>query len=39
MDILGDTLPKIAYEKAGIIKNNIPVIIVGISRRKPIQYF
>ncbi|MFC2086629.1 bifunctional folylpolyglutamate synthase/dihydrofolate synthase [Bacteroidota bacterium] len=24
---LGDTLPKIAYEKAGIIKKNIPVII------------
>ena len=26
-DILGDTLPKIATEKAGIIKQNIPVII------------
>jgi dihydrofolate synthase/folylpolyglutamate synthase len=26
-DILGDTLPKIAYEKAGIIKPDIPVII------------
>ena len=26
-DILGDTLPKIAYEKAGIIKPNIPVVI------------
>ena len=26
-DILGDTLPKIAYEKAGIIKKNIPVVI------------
>ncbi len=26
-DILGDTLPKIAFEKAGIIKANIPVII------------
>ena len=26
-DILGDTLPKIAFEKAGIIKSNIPVII------------
>jgi len=24
---LGETLPEIAYEKAGIIKNNIPVII------------
>ncbi len=27
MNILGDTLPKIAGEKAGIIKPNIPVII------------
>jgi len=27
MDILGDTLPKIAFEKAGIIKENIPVVI------------
>lgn len=27
MHILGDTLPKIAYEKAGIIKKNIPVVI------------
>lgn len=26
-DLLGDTLAKIAYEKAGIIKPNIPVII------------
>lgn len=26
-DILGDTLPKIAFEKAGIIKENIPVVI------------
>ena len=26
-DILGDTLPKIAFEKAGIIKHNIPVLI------------
>jgi len=26
-DILGDTLAKIAYEKAGIIKSNIPVVI------------
>ncbi|MFA9214622.1 MAG: folylpolyglutamate synthase/dihydrofolate synthase family protein [Candidatus Methylacidiphilales bacterium] len=26
-DLLGDTLPKIAYEKAGIIKPNIPVVI------------
>lgn len=27
MNILGDTLQKIAFEKAGIIKDNIPVII------------
>tara|TARA_R110002051_G_scaffold325766_1_gene430983 strand:+ start:17807 stop:19018 length:1212 start_codon:yes stop_codon:yes gene_type:complete len=26
-DMLGDTLAKIAYEKAGIIKSNIPVVI------------
>ena len=26
-DILGDTLSKIAFEKAGIIKSNVPVII------------
>jgi dihydrofolate synthase/folylpolyglutamate synthase len=27
MDMLGDTLPKIASEKAGIIKPNVPVVI------------
>lgn len=27
MDMLGDTLPKIAMEKAGIIKPNVPVVI------------
>ena len=27
MDLLGDTLPQIAFEKAGIIKEGIPVII------------
>ncbi|MBR1529412.1 MAG: bifunctional folylpolyglutamate synthase/dihydrofolate synthase [Oscillospiraceae bacterium] len=27
MEILGDTIEKIAYQKAGIIKNNCPVII------------
>lgn len=27
MDMLGDTLEKIAFEKAGIIKQNIPVVI------------
>lgn len=26
-DLLGDTLSKIAYEKAGIIKENVPVVI------------
>jgi dihydrofolate synthase/folylpolyglutamate synthase len=27
MDLLGDTIEKVAFEKAGIIKENIPVII------------
>lgn len=27
VDMLGDTLPKIAFEKAGIIKENVPVVI------------
>jgi dihydrofolate synthase/folylpolyglutamate synthase len=27
MNVLGDSLEKIAFEKAGIIKNNIPVVI------------
>jgi dihydrofolate synthase/folylpolyglutamate synthase len=27
MDMLGDTLPKIAFEKAGIIKPNTPVVL------------
>lgn len=31
-DILGNTLPKIAYEKAGIIKQRVPVVI---SERNP----
>ncbi len=26
-DLLGNTLPKIAFEKAGIIKHNVPVVI------------
>ncbi len=26
-DLLGDTLPKIAYEKAGVIKNGVPVVV------------
>ena len=30
-DFLGDTLEKIAFEKAGIIKNNIPVILGNIK--------
>jgi len=32
MDLLGDTLEKIASEKAGIIKKNIPVVV---SERQP----
>lgn len=31
-DILGDTIEKIAYEKAGIIKENVPVIFDGSSQ-------
>ncbi|HEY2727504.1 MAG TPA: folylpolyglutamate synthase/dihydrofolate synthase family protein [Parafilimonas sp.] len=31
MNILGDTLEKIAFEKAGIIKQNIPAIIGEVS--------
>ena len=27
MDLLGDTLPQIAFEKAGIIKANVPLVI------------
>ena len=27
VDMLGDTLPKIAFEKAGIIKENVPIVI------------
>ena len=26
-DLLGDTLPKIAHEKAGVIKNGVPVVV------------
>jgi dihydrofolate synthase / folylpolyglutamate synthase len=32
MDILGDSLPKIAFEKAGIIKPDVPVVV---SERQP----
>lgn len=32
MQILGDTLEKIAYEKAGIIKNGVPVIMYPQQR-------
>jgi dihydrofolate synthase / folylpolyglutamate synthase len=32
MDILGNTLPEIAFEKAGIIKRNTPVVV---SERQP----
>ncbi len=31
--ILGDTVEKIAYEKAGIIKNNVPVLWCGENKR------
>ncbi|MEO8821157.1 MAG: folylpolyglutamate synthase/dihydrofolate synthase family protein [Ginsengibacter sp.] len=37
MDILGNTLEKIAYEKAGIIKKNVPVVIgATTSKTKPV---
>ena len=37
MNILGDTLQKIAFEKAGIIKQNIPAVIGEvIPETKPI---
>ncbi|MDT2612617.1 bifunctional folylpolyglutamate synthase/dihydrofolate synthase [Enterococcus dongliensis] len=32
MDILGDTLNEIAYQKAGIIKRNIPVVTGNITK-------
>jgi dihydrofolate synthase / folylpolyglutamate synthase len=35
-EILGDTLPKIAFEKAGIIKKNIPVVIS--ERQKEVDF-
>lgn len=35
-DILGDTLEKIAIEKAGIIKDNIPIVIGSDSGQKAI---
>jgi len=37
MHILGDTLPKIAWEKAGIIKKNIPVVIgEALTETRPV---
>lgn len=37
MNILGDTLEKIAFEKAGIIKQNIPVVIgESLAETKPV---
>ena len=38
MNILGDSLQKIAFEKAGIIKQNVPVI-VGETRRETEETF
>jgi dihydrofolate synthase / folylpolyglutamate synthase len=35
-DLLGDTLPKIAFEKAGIIKDNVPVVIS--ERQSDVEY-
>lgn len=37
MNMLGDTLEKIAYEKAGIIKDNIPVVVGEyLTETKPV---
>lgn len=38
MDLLGNTLEKIAFEKAGIIKNSVPVVI-GEKQRETDQVF
>jgi dihydrofolate synthase/folylpolyglutamate synthase len=38
VDLLGDTLEKIAAEKAGIIKNDIPVVI-GLTQNETKQVF
>ena len=38
MNLLGNTLPKIAAEKAGIIKNNIPAVI-GITQKETTSVF
>ena len=35
-DILGDTLPEIAFEKAGIIKSNVPVVVS--ERQKEVEH-
>lgn len=37
-DILGDTIEKIAFEKAGIIKSNVPVVI-GESHKDTLPVF
>ena len=39
MALLGDTLPKIAAEKAGIIKKSIPVIIGEADARQAVHVF
>ncbi|MEM6643408.1 MAG: folylpolyglutamate synthase/dihydrofolate synthase family protein [Bacteroidota bacterium] len=38
MDLLGDTLEKIAFEKAGIIKNEVPVVI-GLYQKETYPVF
>lgn len=37
MDLLGDTLDKIAFEKAGIIKQHVPVVVNYSIDSSPIQ--
>ncbi len=37
VQFLGDTLPKIAGEKAGIIKSNVPVIVGEVDNNKDVR--
>lgn len=38
MNLLGDTLPKIAGEKAGIIKQNIPVVVGEVTEETALVF-
>lgn len=39
MEFLGDTIEKIAFEKAGIIKNKIPVVVGCANKEEAINVF